>query len=340
MRYQDSFSNLDEFKLISKIIDQLGSSAAKDIIVPPGDDAAVWMNSKNSLTVATVDTLTEGTHWRADTMSFYDVGWRAITASVSDLAAMGATPNYLLIAITLDTSTTEQNINMLTEGIAKSSTVHKVKIAGGDITRAHTNIISVTAIGQITQNNPQSNYYPIMRRNTAEVGEFVAVSGYPGTSGAGLNILEANIQGTLDAELITLHRQPIARIELGVSAAKAGIKCAIDLSDGLVQDLEHIAKASNIGIKIDTRKIPLHSTAYNLLGEQKTLDLALGQGGEDFELILTGSEQHLRSLHTIELPVTIIGKTTLKHPGQVKVYKGTDEEYDPPQRGWNHLRND
>ena len=337
MKDQNSFSNVGEFTLINRIIEQLGSHVAKDILVPPGDDAAAWINSKDSLTVATVDTLTEGVHWRPDTMDFYDVGWRAVTASVSDLAAMGATPTYLLIAITLDSNITEQNISMLTEGIAQSSAIHNVKIAGGDITRAHTNMISVTAIGQILQDN----HYPIMRRNTAEPDELIAISGYPGTSGAGLIIIEdSQSEDELGIELITQHRQPVARIQLGTNAAKAGIKCAIDLSDGLVQDLEHIAKASNIGIEIDTEKIPLHNTAYTLLGREKILDLALGQGGEDFELILIGKDEILRSLNTMELPVTLIGKTVSHHPGQVKVYDSSGKEYEPPQRGWDHLRND
>ncbi|MCH2658503.1 MAG: thiamine-phosphate kinase [Dehalococcoidia bacterium] len=337
MKDQDSFSNFGEFTLINKIIEQLGSHVAKDIFVPPGDDAAAWINSKNSLTVATVDTLTEGTHWRPDTMNFNDVGWRAVTASVSDLAAMGATPTYLLIAITLDSNITDQNITMLTEGIAQSSAVHNVKIAGGDIIRAHTNMISVTAIGEILQDNR----YPIMRRTTAEPDELIAISGYPGTSGAGLAIIEeGQREDGLDTELITLHRQPVARVQLGIKAAKAGIKCAIDLSDGLVQDLEHIAKASNIGIEIDTEKIPLHNTAYTLLGREKILDLALGEGGEDFELILIGKAQTLRSLHTMELPVTLIGRTVSHHPGQVKIHDSSGKEYEPPQRGWDHLRND
>ena len=340
MKNQKSFSNLGEFELINKIIDQLGCRAAKDIFVPPGDDAAAWINSKNSLTVATVDTLTEGIHWRQDTMNFYDIGWRSVTASVSDLAAMGATPSYLLIAMTLDTNITEQNISMLTEGISQSSQVHNVKIAGGDITRAHTNMISVTAIGQILQNNLQHDHYPIMRRNTAEFDELVAISGYPGTSGAGLAIIEDKNEALLAEELIMLHRQPVARTQLGINAVTSGIKCAIDLSDGLVQDLEHIAKASNVGIEIDTDKIPLHNTAATLLGRSKILDLALGQGGEDFELILTGSAQTLRSLNTMELPVTLIGKIVSQHPGQVKIYDSAGKEYEPPQRGWDHLRSE
>src|SRR5947208_13430087 len=87
---------LGEFSLIDRILARLGDAAARDILVPPGDDAAAWLTGPGAA-VATIDALVEGTHWRADTMTLYDVGWRAVASNVSDLAAMGAQPGYLLV---------------------------------------------------------------------------------------------------------------------------------------------------------------------------------------------------------------------------------------------------
>src|SRR3990170_4998314 len=110
--------DLGEFALIDRIVARLGDAAANDIIVPPGDDAAVW-DARDSLAVVTIDALVEGTHFRADTMSMADLGWRAVAANVSDLAAMGAEPQYLLIATMLAPELPLAAIDALVDGIAE-----------------------------------------------------------------------------------------------------------------------------------------------------------------------------------------------------------------------------
>ncbi|MDA1004383.1 MAG: thiamine-phosphate kinase [Chloroflexi bacterium] len=325
---------LGEFGLIDRIISRLGASAATDILVPPGDDAAAWTTSAGAV-VATIDALAEGTHWRADTMTLFDVAWRAVAANVSDLAAMGAEPGYLLVASALGPDVTVEALDGFADGLATACRVHNVRVAGGDIVRARSTLFSIAAFGAATLVSGEPHF---LRRSGARAGDAIAVTGTPGASGAGLALINA---GRADApggdELIEAHRRPIARARVGQQAATLGLRCAIDISDGLAQDIGHVARRSGVGIEIATAQLPLHPAAVELLGHNAALDLALG-GGEDFELVLTGPRDVLRSLDSESVPVTLIGRVVAEHPGEVVIWTVDGEEYRPPSRGWDQLR--
>lgn len=327
-------SDFGEFALIDRIIERLGDAAATDILVPPGDDAAVW-TAPGEAVVATTDALVEGTHWRRDTMSPADVGWRAIAASVSDIAAMGATPAHALVATVLATSFTLDDVDALIDGMAEACRRHGVRIAGGDITRGNETAVVVTLLGGAAL---QRGGARVLRRDAARAGDAVAVSGTPGAAAAGLALIEAGREAEPSAAaLIAAHRRPIARVALGRAAVEAEIACAIDISDGLLQDLGHIAGRSGAGIEIDLEALPLHPAAVELLGEQQARDLALG-GGEDFELALTGPARALEGLATPELAVGVIGHVVAEHAGEVVVRDASGRRYDPPSPGWDQLR--
>ncbi|RJP31198.1 MAG: thiamine-phosphate kinase [Phycisphaerales bacterium] len=325
---------LGEFTLIDRIVARLGDAAAHDLVVPPGDDAAAWRTGPG-LTVATIDALVEGTHWRADTMAYGDVGWRAVTANVSDLAAMGADPQYLLIATTFGPAFTVDDLDALIEGIAESCRFHGVRVAGGDVVRGPATSISIAAYGRIEGGRADA---PLLRRSRARVGDFVSVSGTPGASAAGLALIEAGRAAEVGVEMLLLaHRRPVARVALGQAAAASGLRCAMDVSDGLLQDIGHIAAASEVGIELAAATLPLHPAAVAALGARVALDLALG-GGEDFELVLTGPRDALVRLDTPEVPVTLIGRVVPDHPGEVIVWGEGGEVYEPPRRGWDQTR--
>lgn len=325
---------LGEFDLIDRIIDRLGEAAAHDLVVPSGDDAAAWRTGPG-LAVATIDALVEGTHWRTDTMAYGDVGWRAVTANVSDLAAMGADPQYLLIATTLGPALTVDELDALVDGIAESCRLHGVRVAGGDIVRGPATSISIAAYGRIEGGTADA---PLLRRSRARVGDLVAVSGTPGASAAGLAVIEAGRAVEVGVEMLLLaHRRPVARVALGQAAAASGVRCGMDVSDGLLQDLGHIAEASEVGIELAAASLPLHPAAVVALGAQTALDLALG-GGEDFELVLTGPRDALLRLDTPQVPVTLIGRVVADHPGEVVVWGEDGEAYEPPRRGWDQTR--
>jgi thiamine-monophosphate kinase len=326
-----TIDDLGEFTLIDRIVARLGDAAAHDILVPPGDDAAAWATTVGA-SVATIDALAEGTHWRADTMTMTDVGWRAVAANVSDLAAMGADPRYLLVALALPADTPIADVDALTEGMMEACRAHGVRIAGGDIVRARSLLISVAAFGHVDV--PDA----LLRRNGARPGDRVAVSGTPGAAAAGLALIEGSREHEPDAaSLVRAHRRPRARTALGRNAIAAGVRAGMDISDGLVQDLEHIARASNVGIEVAAAQLPLAEAAVTLLGRREALDLALG-GGEDFELVLCGEREALAGLDSHDPCVTLIGRVVAEHPGEVVVWTEDGAAYEPPRRGWDHAR--
>ncbi|HJM89016.1 MAG TPA: thiamine-phosphate kinase [Dehalococcoidia bacterium] len=322
-----------EFDLIDRIVARLGDVAASDILVPSGDDAAVW--ASDGPTVATIDALVEGTHWRADTMSLADVGWRAIAASASDIAAMGATPRYALVAATLTPSMDSEAVDGLIDGLAASCRQHDVEIAGGDIVRGNEAAVTVTMLGVASVEDGAAR---LLRRDDARTGDAIAVSGHPGASGAGLALIDASRGDEAAAKPLTdAHRRPIGRVALGLAATAAGLGCAIDISDGLLQDLGHIARKSDVGLEVDLDALPLHAAAVELLGREGSLDLALG-GGEDFELAIVGNGDVLAALSTSDLPVTAIGRVVEAHRGEAWAVTGAGNRYEPPSAGWDQLR--
>lgn len=328
-----SGSELGEFALIERIVARLGESAAQNILVPSGDDAAAWAVERGTL-VATTDAFVEGTHWRRDTMSFADVGWRVIAANVSDIAAMGATPQQALVALVIPPSISLEDLDEIIDGIAEACLYHELHVAGGDIVRGNEATFTVTVFGSAPQEDERTQ---LLRRDSAQAGDTVGVSGTPGASAAGLALIESNVHRGMANVLVAAHRRPIARVALGRAAVEAGITCAIDLSDGLMQDLGHIAQRSVTGIEIDLSTLPLAPAAIELMGEQRAIDLALG-GGEDFELAFVASAGDLDTISTSTLPVTAIGRVVAEHPGETWAFNAEGKRYEPPSTGWDHLR--
>lgn len=319
----------NEFALIDRVIARLGDTVAADILVPPGDDSAAWIPGGGAVT-ATIDTMTEGTHWRASVFSMEDVGWRAIATAVSDLAAMGATPEVLLVAVILGPGLTIEEFDAAIDGMAAACREHDVRIAGGDIVRGRATAFTVTAIGATRLD--RASRAITLRRDAAHAGDAVAVSGNPGAAAAGMRMIETGMSGIPADAAIQALRRPSARIALGLDAVAHGVLCAIDISDGLVQDLGHIARRSGVGIEIDLHALPLSAAAVSLLGGDVARDLALS-GGDDYELALVGRAAALDLLEGL----TIIGRVVDQHPGEVVVRDAEGIAYPVPP-GWDALR--
>ncbi len=327
--------DLGEFGLIDRIVARLGDAAARDILVPPGDDAAAWAVERGAA-VATIDALAEGTHWRADTMTYFDVGWRTVACNVSDLAAMGARPGHLLVAAMLGPALTLDDLDAFIDGMAAACRRHGVHVAGGNIVRAASTAFTIAAYGSAAVD--ADGQARVLRRNGARPGDAVAVSGTLGASGAGLALIRAGrADEAAAAPLVEVHRRPLARPELGLRAVAAGVRCGIDVSDGLAQDAGHLAERSQVGIEIAAAQVPVAPGAAALLGDTAALDQALG-GGEDYELILTGPRDVLRALETPALPVTLIGRVVADHPGEVVIWTDDGQPYHPPTAGWDQVR--
>lgn len=321
----------DEFTLIDRIIGRLGDAAATDILVPPGDDAAAWAPA-NPGVIATTDVLTEGVDWRPDTMSFEDVGWRAVATNVSDLAAMGATPEILLVAAVLGSSMTVEDLDRAVDGMAAACREHGVRIAGGDISRGDCTSFAVTALG--SSRIDRAGRALVLRRDTARIGDVVAVSGSPGAAAAGLAVVNAQRTHEPAAEpLLAAHRRPVARVAIGLAAVLRGIQCGIDISDGLQQDLGHVARRSNVGIEVELERLPLHIHAMAMFGIDAARNYAVN-GGDDYELALIGRADIMESL---DMPLTIIGRVVADHAGSAVVLRADGRTYEPPP-GWDQIR--
>lgn len=330
-----ALEDLGEFELIDRIVARLGDAAARDITVPPGDDAAAWPVDAG-LAVATVDTLAEGTHWRSDTMSFADVGWRAVTTSISDLAAMGAEPRFLLVSVELGPTVGLDDVDAFADGVAAACDRYGVRVAGGNVAATSATSVSTTAFGTAVAS--EDGTPALLRRDMARPGDLVAVSGAPGASAAGLAVIEAGRAAEPGAELLVMaHRRPPARVGLGRAAVTAGVECAVDISDGLVQDLGHLAGASGVGIEVEADALLLHPSAVTLLGAEHARELAL-TGGEDYELALTAPAATLGALTDGEAPLTTIGRVVAEHPGEVVVLDGDGRPLEQRRGGWDQLR--
>ena len=328
-------ANFAEFDLIDRIVGRLGESAAKDILIPPGDDAAAWaLPDGNNMVVASIDTMVEGIHWKSGsvaTMLPQDIGWRSVAAAVSDLAAMGVSADILLLSVTVAEGT--EFIDDLCDGIRDAALRFGSKIAGGDIVRGRETSISVTVIGSASAADK-----PLMRRDSARVGDVVAVTGFLGSSAGGLALIQRSDSNNELSSLIAAHRRPVASIEEGHLARSSGVLCAIDVSDGLMQDVGHIAQASHVDIEIVASEIPQDRELLAEFTAAEALDFALG-GGEDYELVVAAPREIIDSLNEdsdlLFRPIGRVVEVENERP-QVRVLDQEGISFIPNRVGWDH----
>ena len=298
-----------------------------------GDDAALITPSANVELAISADMLVSGTHFFADADP-YQLGWKSLAVNLSDMAAMGANPKWVTLAIALP----DVNQLWLTEfsrGFFACADMFKVDLIGGDTTRGPLTI-SVQIMGEAPTGMA-------IKRSGAEVGEEIWVSGQLGDAALALAHMQGHL--TLAADAFThcaekLHR-PQPRVALGL-ALRGIANSAIDISDGLLADLGHILNQSNLGASIYLANIP-HSEYLNIqstaaLYEQK-LSMLLA-GGDDYELCFTApAEKHAEIIHlseSIKLPLSCIGRIT----GDAKliVHGFDDEILDVKEAGFDHFR--
>jgi len=251
-----------------------------------GDDAAIIPTNPHKSLVITTDMLVDGVHFSDRTTSPQDAGWRATAANLSDLAAMGATPLAITIALSLTPETPVTWVKQLYEGITACLQPYNTPIVGGDVVRSPMITLAITAFGEI---DPART----IRRHAAKPGQVIVATGPHGASRAGLELLlnpqsGQNLTATERASLILAHQRPQPRFDVlatlwEISDFKA--IAGMDSSDGLADAIAQICQASQVGAQIDRHQIPIHSAIHNLVLPEKALNWAL-YGGEDFELVL------------------------------------------------------
>lgn len=227
-----------------------------------GDDAAVVARPGGRLVLAT-DAVVEGVHADLDLVGLDDLGWKALTATVSDIGALGARLLHALVAFCVPPGT---DLVLLARGVAEASAEWRCPVVGGDVTASSQVVVSAAATGVLDGDAP-----PVLRSG-ASPGDRIFVTGPLGASAAGLRLLR---RGVTSAEAVAAHRRPRARLAEGVIARRAGASAMMDVSDGLAIDLHRLAEASGVGIVLDAVPVAPGATEREALG-----------GGEDFELLV------------------------------------------------------
>lgn len=314
MRRADRHETLDlmpieEFDVIHRYFSSISyySDVANVLEVPIGDDAAVLNRQlfSHADLVVCADTLCEGTHF-FPSMSPFLLGIKALTVNVSDIASMGATPFAFTLCLTLP-SIDHKWLREFSEGLTFAAQKYGVSLIGGDTTRGPL-AISIQILGQ--------SQHGALRRSNAQVGDLIAVTGSLGDAAAGFRIAQAcELSGSIlegNAYLLDRFQRPTARLGF---AAFDGCHACIDISDGFLQDLEHICRASNLKAHIDPDLLPLSSELRAFSREQKQNPLHYGLiGGEDYELCFTFSPNAQPSLELqaaeLGIALSVVGTLT------------------------------
>jgi thiamine-monophosphate kinase len=323
-------SELGEFGLIG-LISKLISTPSKDkLILGIGDDACAWKNDAG-VELATIDTLVENVHFTLDTITYQELGWKSLAVNVSDIAAMGGMPLYALVSLGLPGETNVEDISKLYQGMLDLANQYNITIAGGNVVKTPQLTITVSVTGK-----PLNS--AILKRSAAQLGDQVAVTGNLGTSAAGLRMLIDKLK--FDEQTTSLlrkaHQQPQPRIAEGQTIVQSGAKAAIDLSDGLINDLGHICKMSEVGVKINVGKVPIHPIVRDKFKESAT-ELALA-GGEDYELLFTAKAETMHKVKkSLKIPITVIGDIISKHAGKVILLDAKGTMINLKQEGWDHF---
>jgi thiamine-monophosphate kinase len=280
-----------------------------------GDDAAVIRDSPARDWVVTTDLLIEDVHFSLDTTSFDDLGYKAAAANLSDIAAMGGSPAYLLMALAIPKTVSQSDISRLYQGLHRACRLHRVSLIGGDTSSSRDGLfLNITLIGEVARGRA-------ILRSGAKPGDLLYISGTLGESLAGLMLLgKAGARGIRRGlapadrdRLIGRHRRPTPRVALGQVLASQRLATAmIDISDGLSGDLAHLCEESRVGALLDRSALPLSPALrrFGALARSSAESLAL-RGGEDYELLFTVPPRHEEAVRRLgqrlRMPLTKVG---------------------------------
>jgi len=310
-----------EFQLIERFTRPFLAGAGVEVGI--GDDAAVLRPPPGHDLVATVDAVVEGVHF-GGAFSPEEVGWKSLAVNLSDLAAMGARPLWALVALATPPDADLRWLERVGRGIAHCARRHGTSVVGGNVTAASQTSLTVTVMGVVRRGRA-------LLRSGARVGDLLVVSGNLGDAALGLS-------PSAPRPLVARQRRPVPRLALGQGAVGVA-RAAIDISDGLLQDLGHLCEASGTGARVELDRLPL-SRAYRAAtkGRVDPREEALS-GGEDYELLLAVPPARLRALQEVarraRTPVAVIGEMEAKTG--IRVVKGGGSLHRPRRAGHDHF---
>jgi len=351
MQHTD-ISSIGEFGLIDhirKIVDiQVDDTSLHDnLIMGIADDAAVFRPTPGKVQLFTTDAFMEGIHFDLMFTSFKHLGWKAIVANISDIAAMGGVPRYAVVTLSLPKKISLEMVEEFYRGAIHACKKYSCLIVGGDTTSSMANmLVSVALTGEADERF-------IRYRKDAKPGEYICVTGHLGASLAGLKVLrrekerftQDQNQQTFNpnlepyAAVIERHLMPKPRLDLSkILSEQVKVGAMIDISDGLASEVHHICTNSGVGAAIYEHNIPLQHTTQLVAQEfsESPTEYAL-YGGEEYELLFTISEEEYKKLKKLTSDVTIIGRMTEKEKGINLIREQGEQE---PLRfgGWEHFR--
>tara|TARA_B100000579_G_C22794636_1_gene836418 strand:+ start:210 stop:1148 length:939 start_codon:yes stop_codon:yes gene_type:complete len=287
---------VDEFQIINKYF--LQKNLGSGVILGIGDDGAAISHNSSSDLITVVDTIIAGVHYPKH-IAAEDVGYRALAVNLSDIAAMGAKPRWMTLALTLSSSD-DSWLKGFAKGFFELAQEFNVNLVGGDTTKGSETVITVNILGEVQKGK-------ILKRSGAKAGDSIYVSGTLGDAAAGLFCLKELQEPFLGSKKFLVDRflRPSPRLELGCSILNSASSC-IDLSDGLYADLFKLLDSSGVSGIIEMNDLPISKQIVEVIGREKAVYLALS-GGDDYELCFTSSDDFISES---DLKVTKIGTVT------------------------------
>jgi thiamine-monophosphate kinase len=330
-----------EFDLIG-CLKKCVTAPADFVIIGISDDAAAFETEAGKVTLMTADALVEKVHFDLSFVPFRDLGWRAMAANLSDIAAMGGSPTCATVCLCAPSSCAVEDLEDLYTGMDAVAAPLGCRIVGGDTTASPSGLmISISLLGQVTKERmtPRSGVKP---------GDLFGVTGHLGGSRAGLEVLRRGqlgrpLPGGFE-EAVKKYLNPVPRVrEAEAMGDAAAIHAAIDVSDGLSSEVHHLCRMSRVGARIEGKTIPIHADteAVARLCDAGGLAFAL-TGGEDFELLFTVAPHDAEAVaRAVEAatgtPVTLIGEAV---PPEEGVCIRLDGSWYPLDRsGYDHFKN-
>lgn len=343
------------------------------LVLDIGDDCAAVR--RGSLTdVYTTDTMVDGVHFRTGEIPWRDLGWKSMAVNLSDVASMGARPVMSLVTLGLTGAESLLDLEELYRGIADITHEFGGTVAGGDIVRSPVLFISVAMTGEaaVTAGGAAFNRarlmagsmtgstagagYPtaasqlkfdggarqssdeaaLLRRDAMSVGDLIAVTGTIGDSGGGVRVLADGLSDAAADLLKRSHFRPVPRMAAGIALVTHGVLSAMDVSDGIADDLGKMCKASGVAAKVRMPAVPVSDELKACFPDDFTA-IALA-GGEDYELLFSAPEPVMAAVvPSLGVPVSVIGEVIEGEPGSVTVVDERGRPIEMAGGGWDHL---
>ena len=326
--------DLGEFGAIHRLSQRALSGrpnvAASELLVDIGDDTAAW-RAGGVVHLWTTDTMVEGVHFiPGRTASWEDVGWKIMAVNLSDIASMGGHPTYALVTLGMPSDTSMDDLDMMYKGMTDLASGCGVSIIGGDMVGSGQSFVTIGLLGTCKREP--------MVRSAAKPGDSIAVTGEVGASAGGLKLLLGEASAELDVHefLSSAHRRPTPRLDEGRALAALGIRAAMDVSDGLMDDLGKLCQASGVAAHIEAATVPV-SPHLKAAFPDDCLTMALS-GGEDCQLLFTAPEEIMAKAISTLPQAAVIGKIVEGVPGQVSAIGADGKEIEMASGGWDHYK--